>query len=433
MTRFNGDLLIRGGRVVDPAAGVDGTQDLWIEGGRVAGIGHALPAPAGIPTLEAAGLLVLPGFIDGHVHLREPGFEHKETIATGTAAAAAGGICTVVCMPNTQPPPDTPERIHDLYRRIEATAQVRVYPIGCITRGRAGRELAPLVELAEAGAVGFSDDGDPIEDAALMTGAFEAARQAGRPLCPHEEVKALTAGGCMHEGEVSRRLGVRGMPARGEEEMVARDLELARRTSGPLHVAHLSTAVGLELVRRARVVGAPVTCEVMTHHLVLTDEAVADRGTNAKMSPPLRPAADAAALTRGLADGSVQAIATDHAPHADEEKALPLERAPFGIVGLETAVGLTFTYLVATGAVPLATAVAAWTWGPARIFGLPGGRLAVGDPGDVTVVDPGLAWTVDPKQFHSRSRNTPFAGYKLTGKAVATVVGGTLVHRDPDR
>jgi dihydroorotase len=432
MSGFADDLLIRGGHVLDPAAGVDAQFDVLIRSGRVSGVGPNLTAP-GVPVLDAAGLLVLPGFIDAHVHLREPGFEHKETIATGTAAAAAGGICAVVCMPNTRPAPDRPEQVRALLERAGDTGCVRVYPIGCISRDRAGRELAPLAELAEAGAVGFSDDGDSIEDGALMEQALIAAQAIGRPLCPHEEIKSVTAGGVMHAGQVSRRLGLGGMPAGGEEDMIARDVQLSARTGGPLHVAHLSTAGGLELVRQARAGGAPVTCEVMTHHLVLTDEAVATHGTQAKMSPPLRTAADTAALTVGLADGSIQAIATDHAPHAADEKALPMDRAPFGIVGLETAIGLSFTYLVHTGAVPLATVVAAWTWGPARAFGLPGGRLAVGDPGDVTLVDPQRDWTVRPEEFRSRSRNTPFAGYQLKGRAAATVVGGKLVYRDPGR
>jgi dihydroorotase len=430
MTPFHYDLLIRGGRLVDPARGIDAVLDLLIQNGRVARVESGLEAPRGVPLLDAAGLVVAPGFIDIHVHLREPGFEHKETLATGTAAAAAGGICAVACMPNTAPPPDSVDHLLDLLARIRTSAAVRVYPVACITRNRQGKELAPLAELAAAGAVAFSDDGDPVEDRDLMCRALEIAREVDRPLAPHEEVKALTEGGCMHAGEVSARLGVRGMPAAGEEEMVARDIELARQTGGPLHVAHISTAGALERTRRARAEGLPVSCEVAPHYFTLTDEEVARQGTDAKMSPPLRTAADIQAMRDGLRDGSIDAIATDHAPHAPEEKARPLEEAPFGIIGLETAVGLTLTYLVEPGILDLSTAVEKWSWAPARAFRLPGGRLAPGDPGDATLIDPDREWIVAPEQFRSKSRNTPFAGYRLRGKAVATVVGGQIVYSE---
>ncbi|MEW6749540.1 MAG: dihydroorotase [Candidatus Latescibacterota bacterium] len=421
------DLLVRGGRLVDPARGIDAVQDVLIRRGRVAALGAALQAAADTPVLEATGLVVTPGFIDVHVHLREPGFEAKETIATGTQAAAAGGICAVACMPNTDPPPDSAVRLRQLRERIRASAQVRVYPIGCITRGRRGATLAPLAELAAAGAVAFSDDGDPVADARLMEEALRQAHRLGRPLTPHEEVRSLTAGGCMHEGLVAARMGVKGMPVAAEEEMVRRDLELARRTGGPLHIAHISTAAALRRVRQARSEGLAVTCEVMTHHFSATDEEVERHGANAKMSPPLRSQADVEAMRQGLADGTIDVIATDHAPHTAVEKSLPLAEAPFGIVGLETAVGLTLTSLVHAGVLDLAAAVARWTSAPARIFGLPGGRLAVGDPGDVTVLDPGREWVVDPAAFRSKGRNTPFAGRLLRGRAVATVVGGRVV------
>lgn len=423
-------LLLRGGRVIDPARGLDEDADVLIADGRVRAVGRSLADAGAVRVLEATGLVVAPGFIDSHVHLREPGFEHKEDIASGTAAAAAGGLSAVCAMPNTNPPPDTPARLEDLLRRARERARVHVYAIGCITRGRAGKELAPIGALARAGAVAFSDDGDPVESADLMRAALVAARAVGRVVFPHEEVRRLTAGGCMHDGEVSVRLGALGMPAAAEEEMVRRDIDLVRQTGGALHLAHISTAGTVDLVRAAKAEGLPVTCEVLTHHFALTDEEVARQGPAAKMSPPLRTAADVEAMRAALADGTIDTIATDHAPHAPQEKALPLAQAPFGIVGLETALGLCVTHLVATGRLDLPSMVARWTWGPARILGLPGGRLGVGDPGDVTVFDPEQRWRVDPAAFRSRSRNTPFAGHQLIGKAMATIVAGRVAYRD---
>ena len=429
MTNTPASLLIRGGHLIDPASRTNAPADLLIEKGQVRRVGRNLSIPHGIPVLEATGLIVAPGFIDAHVHLREPGFEHKETIASGTAAAAAGGICAVAAMPNTNPPPDTAQRVEEARRRALG-APVRVYPIGCITAGRQGKSLAPLAELARAGAVAFSDDGDPVEDDGLMRQALELGRQLGIPLFPHEEVKALTAGGHLHEGQVSARLGLKGMPAAGEEVLIARDIELVRQTGGPLHIAHISTAGTVELVRQAKAEGLPVTCEVLTHHFILTDEEVARQGTQAKMAPPLRSASDVQAMLRGLAEGIIDSIATDHAPHSAEEKSRPLEQAPFGIVGLETAVGLTLTYLVHTGVLDLFQAIAKWTWAPARILRLPGGHLSPGGLGDVTIIDLNKEWTVDATRFRSKSHNTPFNGCHLKGKAVATVVGGKVVYSE---
>jgi dihydroorotase len=375
--------------------------------------------------VEAENLLVAPGFIDTHVHLREPGFEHKETIASGTDAAAAGGICAVAAMPNTQPPPDTVARLEDLRQRAQCAA-VRFYPIVPITIDRAGNQLTPMAALAASGAVAFSDDGDPVGNSNLMHQALHQALLLDRPVFPHEEVK--TSGGCMHDGEVSAQLGLQGMPAAGEEEMIARDIELVRATGGHLHIAHISTAGSVELVRQAKREGLPVTCEVLPHHFILTDTAVVRQGTAAKMSPPLRTPTDVEALLEGLKDGTVDTIATDHAPHAEAEKQVPLQEAPFGIVGLETAVGLTLTYLVEPGVLDLKTAIAKWTWAPARIFRLPGGRLSPGDPGDITLIDLTREWTVEAHRFRSKSRNTPFDGYRLKGKAVATIVGGEVVY-----
>ncbi len=417
-------LLIRGGRVIDPANDVDDLLDLLIDKGTVATLGRNLGAPAGTPVYEAAGLIVAPGFIDAHVHLREPGFEAKETIATGTAAAASGGICAVVAMPNTVPPPDCAAHLRMVTTRAAATGTVRVYPLGCITRGREGRRLAPLDKLARAGAVGFSDDGDPVTDPDLMQAALAQARTLGLPLSPHEELKP------------GRNAGPEAAPAfhgaspEAEEGMIARDLELVRLTGGHLHVAHVSTAQGVALIRRAREAGLPVTCEATPHHLTLTQEALTRHGSNAKMNPPLRTSRDVEALCQGLRDGSIDVIATDHAPHTEAEKALPLDQAPCGIVGLETAVGLTLTHLVHAGALDLKTAVDRWSRQPARIFGLPGGRLNPGSPGDVTVLDLEREWTVDPERFRSKGRNTPFGGWPLRGKAVATIVGGCIVFQD---
>ena len=420
-------VVIRGGRVIDPGNGYDAVGDVWIENGLVRAVGAGLPIPEGTPSLDASGLLVTPGWIDTHVHFREPGFEARETIASGSAAAAAGGFTAVATMPNTDPPPDSAAALADLRARA-AGACVRIYPIACITAGRAGKRLAPLEDLAAAGAVAFSDDGDPVAEAGLMEAALAISRRTGVPLFPHEEVRELTAGGCMHEGAVSRRLGVRGMPSAGEEEMIARDIRLVERCGGHLHVAHISTSGSVSLVREARRKGLAVTCEVLPHHFILTDEAVAEQGSAAKMSPPLRGKTDVEAMLAGLRDGTIDTIATDHAPHTAAEKRLPLTESPFGIVGLETAVGLTFTYLVETGILAPAQAVARWTAEPARILKLPGGRLDIGAPGDVTVIDPARRWTVRPDRFRSKSRNTPFAGFRLTGKAVATIVGGRVVY-----
>ena len=419
-------LLLRGGRLVDPAANRDETTDLLLRDGVVAAIGEEVTM-TDIEVVDVTGLVVCPGFIDAHVHLREPGFEHKETIKTGAEAAAAGGFTSIVTMPNTAPPPDSATRVEDLVERYQAGC-VRIYPMGTVTGERTGRGLAPLREMADAGAVGFSDDGDPVEDEDLMRRALQVAAETGMPIAPHEEVKNLTTGGCMHEGDVSRRLGFTGMPAAAEEQMIARDIELVRETGGPLHILHISTAGTVELVRGAKASGLPVTCEVLPHHFLMTDEQVEHLGTAAKMSPPLREQADVDAMIAGLADGTIDTLATDHAPHTAQEKALPFPEAPMGIVGLETAVGHTLTRLLHGGVLDLAAVIDRWSVAPARILQLAGGRLRVGDVADVTLLDLNQTWTVDSSRFQSKSANTPFDGQLMRGRAVGTIVGGRVVH-----
>ena len=424
------NLLLSGGRVIDPANKMDEVTDVLLVDGQVQAVGTGLDTPAGADRLDVTGLVVTPGFIDSHVHLREPGFEDKETISTGTAAAAAGGFTAIAAMPNTNPPPDDPAHVSDVLQRAARDASVRVYVIGCITAQRHGRTLAPLEDLAAAGAIAFSDDGDPVEDEGLMRQALQISQRIGRPMFPHEEFRSITDGGCMHAGDIAQRLGVKGMPPAAEDDMIARDIELVRETGGALHIAHISTAGTLELVRAAKADKLPVTCEVLPHHFLLTHEEVERQGSAAKMAPPLRSNADVEAMKVGLADGTIDTIATDHAPHTSQEKAQPLKTAPFGIVGLETAIGLSMTALVHVGRLDLPMLVEKWTSAPARILGLAGGRLSPGDVADVTILDPERRWTVDPDQFLSKSKNTPFAGFELTGRAVATIVGGRLVYED---
>lgn len=433
-------LAIRGGRILDPANGIDAPGDVLIAGGRIAAVGSGAGEGAG-QVIDARGLVVCPGFIDLHCHLREPGFEHKETIATGTAAAARGGFTTVCAMPNTEPPADTAAAIDFVVRTARADGAIRVLPIGCVTRGRAGRELADLAELAEAGAVAFSDDGAPVADAHLMRRALEYAGILGLPLADHCQDPSLTEGGVMHEGWVATRLGLRGMPAAGEESMVARDIALAGLTGSQVHIAHVSTAGSVELIRGARARGVPVTAEVTPHHLLLTHEAVM-RGpaeapgglaynTDAKVNPPLRTEADTAACLGGLLDGTIACIATDHAPHAVQDKLCEFDAAAFGISGLETAFALCMT-LVHAGRLPLGRLVEALTVGPVRSFGLDAriaglGTLSPGAPGDVVLIDLEAEWAVDPEGFASKGKNTPLAGRRLRGRVVATLHEGRLV------
>jgi dihydroorotase len=426
-----GGLLIRGGRVIDPSQGLDGVRDLLIEDGRVARLDERITdEDAGdAEVLDATGLVVTPGLIDIHVHLREPGQEYKETVATGTRAAAAGGFTAVACMPNTVPVNDNRSVTEHILSEARRAGFARVYPIGAVSKGQRSEELAEMGELIDAGAVAFSDDGLPVANAELMRRALLYAAHFGAAVIQHAEELALTGPGVMHEGEWSTRLGLPGIPGLSEDLNVGRDLLLLEQTGGRYHVAHLSTARSLELVREAKRRGLPVTCEVTPHHLLLTDQAVADRGfsTDTKMKPPLRSEADRQALLAGLADGTIDAIASDHAPHHADEKDVEFSAAPFGIVGLETTVSLCLDRLVSGGVIGLGRLVELLTSGPVRALGLPGGTLVPGSPGDVTLLDLERAVTVDPKSFRSKGRNTPFGGWELRGAPAGTVVGGRRV------
>lgn len=421
------NLLIKGGRVLDPANGLDAVQDLLIQDGKIARLGRNLHAPDGTPTIDAAGKVVCPGFIDIHVHLREPGYEYKETVATGTRAAAAGGFTAVSCMANTNPVNDN-RSVTD-YIRAKALSEgvVRVYPIGAVSRGLEGKELAELAELAEAGCVAFSDDGHPVMNSALLRRAMEYVLPFGLPIISHAEDAHLAQGGVMNEGVVSTELGLAGRPAAAEEIMVARDLCLAELTGGHVHIAHLSTAGSVRLVREAKVRGVRVSAEVTPHHLLLTEEAVRGYDPNTKMAPPLRTKHDQEALLEALADGTIDAIATDHAPHALSEKEGDFDAAAFGVVGLETAVPVLLDRLVRPGRLSLPTLIERLTTGPARLLNLPGGSLAGGADADITILDLERQLTLDPSGFHSKSRNTPFGGWRVTGMPWMTLVGGRVV------
>jgi dihydroorotase len=420
-------LLIQNGRVVDPVNSVDAVQDVLIDGDGIQQMGRGLTPPPDATVLDATGKVVCPGFIDMHVHLREPGLEYKETVASGTRAAAAGGFTAVCCMANTQPVNDN-RAVTDYIRAKAATEGiVRVYPIGAVTRGLGGKELAELAELAEAGCVAFSDDGRCVMNAALYRRAMEYTLPFGAPVISHAEDDDLSHGTAMNEGVVSTELGIPGAPAAAEDVMVARDILLAELTGAHVHIAHLSTSGAVRLVRDAKARGVRVTAEVTPHHLLLTDEAVRGFDTNTKMNPPLRTKRDVEVLLEGLIDGTIDCIATDHAPHAASEKEGEYDQAAFGIVGLETAVGLLLDRLVKTGALPLGTLIARLSRDPARLLGLPGGSLAAGAPADVTILDLEAGWTIDPARFQSKSRNSPFGGWALTGRPWKTIVGGRIV------
>jgi dihydroorotase len=425
-------LVLRGGRVIDPSQNVDETADVVILDGqidRVGRVGEIGESGRTVEELDCAGLVVAPGFIDVHCHLREPGREDVETIATGARAAAAGGFTAVCAMPNTDPVTDNQAAVGFVLQQGQRAGAARVYPIGAITLGQKGEALAEFGEMVGAGAVAVSDDGRPLANAQLMRTALEYARTFGIPVADHCEEPTLAGGGAMNEGVASARLGLKGMPGEAEEIMVIRDILLARRSGGHVHLCHLSTAGSVELLRWGRERGVRVTAEVCPHHLTLTEDAVLGYNTNAKMNPPLRTEADVAALRDAVRDGTIDVIATDHAPHHYDEKEREFTDAPNGIVGLETALGVVMTWLVEPGILDLPLLVERMAVAPARVFNLPGGSLRAGAVADVTVFDPSAPWTVDPTRFRSKGRNTPYAGWRLRGRAVYTIVDGRVVYR----
>jgi dihydroorotase len=411
--------------VIDPANKVDGKLDILLSDGKIARLGKPGSIPAeGAQVVEASGKLVLPGLIDMHVHLREPGFEYKETIKTGAAAAKAGGFTSVCSMPNTNPVNDN-RSVTEFILSEAHDALARVFPIGAITKGSKGEELAEMAELHSAGCVAVSDDGKPVMNAAIMRRAMEYSKIFDIPVISHCEDCTLSDKGVMNEGFVSTELGLHGIPAAAEEVMVARDIALAELTGCRLHIAHVSTTRSVRMVREAKARGVKITAETCPHYFTLTDEAVRGYNTMVKMNPPLRTAEDVAAIKQGLKDGTLDVIATDHAPHAMDEKSVEFDYAPFGIVGLETAVGLVFK-LVHEGVLSLTEAVRKLSFNPASILKINKGTLSAGADADITIIDPDVEWTVDSSQFKSKSRNTPFEGWKLKGRAVQTIVGGRL-------
>ncbi len=420
-------ILLQGGRLLCPASGLDETGDLLIEQGSIAQLGGEIKADDA-QVVPCCGLVVAPGLIDLHVHLRQPGHEYKETIASGTAAAAAGGFTAVACMPNTSPVNDSRAVTESILETAAKEASARVYPVGAITVGLQGAGLTEMAELQEAGCVAVSDDGRPVADARLMRRALEYADTFGLPVICHSEDLSLSAGGHMHEGPTSTRLGLTGIPAQAEVLAIERDLALAGLTGAKVHIAHVSCAGSVEAIRRAKAQGIRCTAETAPHYLVLSDEDVGDYDTHFKMNPPLRSSQDRAAVRQGLAQGVIDLVATDHAPHSVLEKEVEFDQAAFGVVGLETALGVMLQ-LVKEGVLDMAGLIQRMSAAPAKALGLKGGSLTQGGPADVTVIYDGLAWKVEPEHFRSLSRNTPFAGWELPGRAVLTICGGRITHR----
>lgn len=420
-------IRIRGARVIDPTNGIDAVLDVRLQDGAVAEVGADLAGHEDDRVIEAKGQVVCPGLIDIHVHLREPGGEHKETVASGARAAAAGGFTAICAMPNTTPAMDCPAIVGYVVARGKEAAAARVYPVGTISVGREGKQLAEFGAMVDAGAVAFTDDGSPVMDSQLMRRALEYAQSYGVPIADHPEDLYLSGDGSMNEGPIATRLGLKGKPNASEDVHIVRDLMLSELTGGHIHLQHVSTRDGVDAIRRAKERGVRVTAEASPHHLILTDDATDGYRTDAKMNPPLRSEADRDAVREAFRDGTLDTLATDHAPHHPDEKERPFAEAPFGIVGLETALGLMLTHVVAEGLVDLPTLIERMTVAPARAFQLPGGSLSVGALADVTVFDPEAEWTVDPERFHSLSRNTPFAGWTLRGRATHTIVGGAVV------
>ncbi len=422
------DILLKHGRVIDPSTGKDTVADLLIRNGVIEKISPSISAPAGIESIDLKDKIIAPGFIDMHVHLREPGFEHKETIDTGTHAAASGGFTAVCCMPNTNPPIDDPAIVRYIKEQSQKYRNgiVDVYSIAAVTKGREGKELAPMMELAEAGALGFTDDGSPVESSEIMRRALEYASMMNKPIIQHAEEHSMTKGGVMHEGIVSTSLGLQPIPAIAEEIMIERDLRLADYVKAQYHVAHISTAGSVELMRQAKKNNKLITCEVTPHHFTLTDEAVRSFDTNTKMNPPLRSRDDVEAMKEGLRDGTIDVIATDHAPHSFDEKQVELMYAPFGIVGLETAVGLAIKELVGTNILTIQQLIEKFSVNPRKILHLPAIRTAEGEQANLTLIDPAIEWVVDIQKFKSKSKNSPFHGFKLKGRGMGIINNNTL-------
>jgi dihydroorotase len=421
-------LLVRNGRVIDPASGLDGLADVLIESGRVQSVGRDLDS-ARADVFDATGLVVAPGFIDMHVHLREPGIEHSETIETGARAAAAGGFTSICCMPNTLPVNDNATVTSYIIERARQHAVVNVFPIGAITKNSAGEEVSAIGSMKNAGIVAISDDGRPVMNARVMRRAMQMAKSFGLPVIDHCEDLNLSSGGDMHEGLQSTRLGLRGIPASSEDVMVARDILLAESTGARFHVAHISSRHSVDMVKFAKKLGLAVTCEATPHHFALSDADITAYDSSYKMKPPLRSDCDVTAVIQGIVSGAVDAIASDHAPHPGSEKMQEFEKCPFGIIGLETALGLSLEKLYHTGKISLSRLVELFSAGPARILGLDRGTLAIGAPGDVTIFDTELAWTYDVNHSYSKSKNSPFHGWQFRGGPVAAIVGGAVVWR----
>jgi len=424
----NRPILLQGGRIIDPSRDVDEVGDVLIQDGTIAGVGRGLSAPDGALVRKMNGKVIAPGLIDLHVHLREPGNEDEETVASGARAAAAGGFTAICAMPNTDPVTDNQAAVGFIVRQSGRAGLARVHAIGAVSIGQKGERLAEFGEMVGAGAVAVSDDGKPIVSSHLMRTALEYARTFDIPIADHCEDPTLSAGGVMHEGLVATRLGLKGIPAAAEEIMVARDVLLAELTGGHVHLCHISARGSVAIIREAKERGVRVTAEATPHHLVLTDVACEEYDTHAKMNPPLRETMDIEALQGALKEGVIDCIASDHAPHAYDEKEAAFDDAPFGIVGLETAFAVAHTDLVGGGLFTLPDLIRRMSTEPARVFHLPGGTLAPGAVADIVVLDPAAKWTVDPATFHSKSRNTPFTGRALTGCAILTIVAGAIVH-----
>ncbi len=417
-------IQITGGRIIDPDHDVDQIGDLWISRGRILPIGAGYEEPEMV--IDAQGMIVCPGLIDVHVHLREPGNEEDETIATGASAALAGGVTSVACMPNTIPAIDTQAAAEFVVLQAQRARQANVYPVGAVSKGRKGEELAELGQLVDGGAVAFTDDGAPVASAALMRRALQYAKMFDRVIMQHCQVPDLTTGGVMNEGFESMRLGLGGMPAAAEDIMVARDIRLAEITGGRLHIQHISTARSVDLVREGQRRGVRVTAEACPHHFTLTDEKLRTFDSNFKMNPPLRTWSDVEAVIGGLKDGTIEIIATDHAPHAREKKMREIDQAPFGIVGLETLIPITVTSLIEPGHLTWPEAIRKLTVSAAQLLGIPKGTLRGGADADVTIIDPAARWTIDPTRFRSKSQNTPFGGWEVRGRAHTVIVGGEV-------